>query len=97
MEIIAFLANSTDGGVRSATLKTISSKAADTICFAAADDGHDAEHDLTSIIAMSMVNGRSPREVVVAHLPTSEHDHGSIDYVVEGGVVVGRLYRNSFE
>jgi hypothetical protein len=41
-----------------------------------------------------MVSGRTSREIVVAHVPTSDLDQSSIDYVVEEAIVVGSLHRN---
>jgi len=94
LEIIVFLANSADRGLRAATLETISSKAAGAIRDAVASDGYDADRGVSRMNVLTMASGRSTREIVVAHLPTTDFDQSSIDYVVEDSIVVGSLYRN---
>jgi len=94
LEILVFLANSADRGLRAANLETISPKAANAIRDAAAGDGYDVDKSALNLHVLTMVSGRSSREIVVAHLPTSDVDQSSIDYVVEDAIVVGGLYRN---
>ena len=94
MEVLVFLANSADRGLRAATLETISQKAANAVRDAVAGDGYDADKDVSGVHALMIRSGRCSREIVVAHLPTSDADQSSIDYVVEDAIVVGALYRN---
>jgi hypothetical protein len=94
LEILVFLAESADRGVRAVTLETISPRAASAIRDAVASDGYDADKSISGINALTMVSGRSAREIVLAHLPTSDLDQSSIDYVVEDAIFVGSLYRN---
>jgi hypothetical protein len=94
LEILVFLANSGDRGMRAATLETIPDNAANGIRDAVAADGHDADKELDAISVLTIVSGRCSREVVVAHLPTSDLDQSSIDYVFEDSIAIGSLYRN---
>jgi hypothetical protein len=94
LEILVFLANSADRGLRTATLETVSAKVAGTIRNAIAADGYEPDNTSLRVGAVTMVGGRSSREIVVAHLPTGELDQSSIDYIVEDAVLVGALYKN---
>jgi|ERR1022692_178496 hypothetical protein len=95
IDVLVFLAESS---AHSLTVRPLSSAPADTaqaIRKAVSEDGYDADSKLKDVLVLHMVFGRVERDIIVAHLSTEvKGSPSSIDYVVEGPVLLGRSYGN---
>lgn len=93
INILVFLAQSSDHSLSTRSLSTIPADAAQTIRSAVSEDGYDANSKLKDVVVLHMVSGRVERDIIVAHLSTEvKGSPSSIDYVVEGPVLLGRSY-----
>jgi len=93
LDVIDFLSISADHSIRGARLDEIPAEAAQTLRQAVAEDGHDADRDLSGgVTVLHMVSGRVERKVIVAHLGLEGVN--SIAYVVERAKLLGRHYRS---
>jgi Starch binding domain len=96
IDILTFLAQSSAHSIAVKPLSAIPPDAAEALKQAVSEDGYDANKDLKGgVCILHLVSGRVERDIILAHLSTEVvGSPSSIDYVVEGSVLVGRNYRN---
>ena len=93
INVLVFLAQSSAHSLAVRPLATIPTDAAHTIRSAVSEDGYDADSNLKDVSVLHMVFGRVERDIIIAHLSTEvKGSPSSIDYVVEGPVLLGRDY-----
>jgi hypothetical protein len=98
IEAFTFLIGSADHGTRAVTLEELEKElpdAAISLRTAIGEDGFDAEPNLERLYlsVTRMVSGRVERDVLIGRLSLTEFGQSSVEYVIEGKILLGRRYR----